>query len=224
MKHFACSCAVFLIACGAVAPVSTTAGAGPVAGARSCGHFANRAPSTVGRGGSSTVDMAIAVKEVGALSDAVICLINAERTQAGLKPLTRNKQLTAAAMKLTGEAQRDKWWGAGANPHVNPKTGESIDARIRSAGYCGGAPRATGEIAFTWAGQGSPDVPGGARPRGAVDWWMNRSKIEVGGNHRELILSEGFKEIGVGISGQVADRSIPPQPLMGTYVVDFGGC
>jgi uncharacterized protein YkwD len=170
------------------------------------------------------VDMAVAVRETTGMRDAVLCLINAERTKAGLKPLTLNKQLDAAAMKLTGEAQRDKWWGRGANPHVNPKTGQSIDDRIRGTGYCGGAPRTTGEIAFTWAGPGSSDVPGGARPRGAVDWWMNRSRIEVGGNHRELILGEAFKEMGIGIIGQVADKSVSPQPLMGTYVVAFGAC
>jgi hypothetical protein len=71
------------------------------------------------------------------------------------------------------------------------------------------------EIAYTAAGLG-----GGATPLGAVNWWMN---ISTSG-HREAILEQKIKELGVGFSGQVANRTVPAQPDMGTYVVNFGAC
>jgi uncharacterized protein YkwD len=162
--------------------------------------------------------------ELTDLRDALICLINAERTKDGKQPLTRNKQLDMAALGHTGESQRLKWWGT-SNPHVHPDkgprdAGQAIGQRIRDAGYCPAGASRVSEIAFNWAGKGSAENPGGPTPVGAVNWWMN---ISTSG-HREAILDASIKEIGVGISGQTADKNIPPQQFMGTYVVNFGAC
>lgn len=175
--------------------------AGPVGGVNSCGDLVNRAPST------------ISTSSMSDLHKATICLINAERTARQLPALTPNMALDEAARGHAGEAQRQKWWTAGADPHVNPETGSTIDSRIKAAGYCGGNPTRTGEIAYTWAGDQ-------ATPVGAVNWWMN---ISMGG-HRAAILDASINEIGVGVGGQVAAKNVQAQPDMGTYVVNFGAC
>jgi uncharacterized protein YkwD len=175
--------------------------AGLVAGANGCGDYVNRAPSTISA--SSMPD----------LRKATICLINAERTTRQLPTLSPNMALDKAALGHAGEAQRLKWWTAGADPHVNPETGSTIDSRLKAAGYCGANPNRTGEVAYTWAGDQ-------ATPVGAVNWWMNISMY----GHREAILDASIKEIGVGIGGQVADKSLQPRSDMGTYVVNFGAC
>lgn len=175
--------------------------AGPVAGANSCGGYVNRTPST------------ISASSMSDLRKATICLINAERTTRQLPALTLNSTLYNSAQSHADAAQQLKWWTNGTDPHVNPETGSTIDSRIKAAGYCGGNPNRTGEIVYTWAGDQ-------ATPVGAVNWWMN---ISTSG-HREVILDASIKEIGVGIGGQVADKSLQLQADMGTYVVNFGVC
>jgi uncharacterized protein YkwD len=200
------------------------ANAGPLAGAKTCGPYVKRAPSTLGSSGSGMVSTAIAAKELADLRDALICLINAERTSTGKQALARNRQFDMAALGHTSEAQRLKWWGS-SNPHVHPDkgprdAGQAISQRIRDAGYCPAGATRVSEIAFNWAGLGTTENPGGPTPAGAVNWWMNISKS----GHREAILDPSIKEIGVGFSGQTADKNIPPQQYMGTYVVNFGAC
>lgn len=159
------------------------------------------------------VEAGITVTTLTDYRNAIACLINAERTSRGIAALTENNALDKAAVAHAAQAQRLKWWTGGANPHVNPETGSTIDSRIKAAGYCGGNPSRTSEIAYTWAGDQ-------ATPVGAVNWWMN---ISTSG-HREAILNPEIKELGIGISNQVADRNVQPQAMMGTYVVDFGAC
>lgn len=185
--------AIALVAC------VSSAIAGPVAGANSCGNAVNRAPSTA----SSMAEM----------RKAVICLINAERKTRQLTALTSNSELYNSAQGHVDAAQQLKWWTSGANPHVNPQTGSTIDSRIKAAGYCGGNPSRDSEIAYTWAGDQ-------ATPVGAVNWWMNISTY----GHREAILDGSIKELGVGVGGQAADKNLQPQANMGTYVVNFGAC
>jgi uncharacterized protein YkwD len=204
--------------CAAILGVAVTAplpaSAGPVAGAKSCGGYVNVAPSKLKGGGGGMVGNAQTLKQLNDFQAAVACLINAERTTRGLPALTRNKSLDKAAIGHTSEAQRLKWWVPGADPHTNPETRSTVSSRIKAAGYCP-TPIWVSEIAYTAAGLG-----GGATPLGAVNWWMN---ISTSG-HREAILEQKIKELGVGFSGQVANRTVPAQPDMGTYVVNFGAC
>ncbi|WP_346009590.1 CAP domain-containing protein [Streptomyces sp. SID1328] len=146
---------------------------------------------------------------------AVMCLINAERTKRGLSPVVDNPALTSAAQKHTNEAVRIKWWGKGADPHVNPETHSTVETRVSEAGYCP-TPRRFykySEIAYT-------DGDGKGTPREAVNWWMNVST----GGHREIILDPQLEQIGIGTWGAPADRNIIGEVNPGTYVVDFGTC
>lgn len=201
------------VALGVLIAATAAAEAGPVAGANSCGNYAKVAPSRLKCGKGSTVEMALCLKALTDFQNAVACLINAERTSRGLPALAMNKQLNKAAIGHTGDAIKLRWWVAGANPHVNPQTGSTPDSRIKAAGYCGGNPRRTSEIAYTWSGDQ-------AAPVGAVNWWMNISKS----GHREAILDSAIKDIGVGYGGVVAASNIGSNADMGTYVVNFGAC
>jgi uncharacterized protein YkwD len=204
---------VLAVALGFLVAATAAAEAGPVAGANSCGNYAKVAPSRLKCAKGSTVAMAQCLAALNAFRDSVACLINAERTSRGLPALKINKQLASAALQHTSDAVKIRWWVAGANPHVNPQTGSTPDSRIKAAGYCGGNPRRTSEIAYTWSGDQ-------AAPVGAVNWWMNISKS----GHREAILDGNVRELGVGYGGVVAASNIGSNPDMGTYVVDFGAC
>jgi uncharacterized protein YkwD len=188
----------------AVLLVAITPAAAQLAGQGTCGATETKAPSEVRD------------NEAGrkALLQSVICLINAERTSRNLVPLRIDGVLVAAASGHSREAVRLKWWTGGADPHVNPKTGSTIESRL--SGFCRPSkPILVREITYTWWGdQASPD--------GAVNWWMNISK----GGHREAILDPGLRSFGVAVKPDVADGGLKPGPgdKMGTYVFDFGTC
>ncbi|MEU3909829.1 MULTISPECIES: CAP domain-containing protein [Streptomyces] len=143
---------------------------------------------------------------------AVACLINAERTQRGLQPLTSNPSLTAAAQQHTAAAVQLKWWGPGKDSHTNPQTGSTPQSRIKAAGYCQN-PRswAVSEITYTgWGGSGTP--------KAAVTWWMNSP------THRSIILDGSLREYGSWAQAGAADRAGAGASGAGTYVVTFGRC
>ncbi|MEV7543105.1 CAP domain-containing protein [Streptomyces sp. NPDC089915] len=143
---------------------------------------------------------------------AVACLVNAERTQRGLQPLTSNPSLTAAARQHTAAAVALKWWGPGKDAHRDPQTGSTPESRIKAAGYCPN-PRswAVAEIAYTgWGGSGSP--------KAAVTWWMNSPP------HRKIILDGSLREYGSWAQDGAADRAGAGASGAGTYVVTFGRC
>ncbi|SOY63505.1 Allergen V5/Tpx-1 related protein (modular protein) (plasmid) [Cupriavidus taiwanensis] len=184
----------------------------PLAGANTCGALIHTPPSQMD-----------AATRIAAGREAVRCLINAERTSRNLGALSANSRLTSAAQGHADAAASLKWWTGGANPHVNPQTGSTIDSRISATGYCGGKQRLIGEIAYTGRGAGAPSegCPLGecATPAAAVNWWMNISKS----GHREQILTSAYNELGTALAG-VAATPDGALPEMGTYVVDFGAC
>jgi uncharacterized protein YkwD len=143
---------------------------------------------------------------------AVMCLINAQRTQRGLPSLTISQALTNAAQQHAVAAVQLKWWGPGKDPHRNPQTGSTPQSRIQAAGYCPN-PRSWefNEITYTgWGGSGTPQA--------AVNWWMNSP------GHRAIILKPSLREIGPWAQPGSADRAGASSPSAGTYVVTFGRC
>jgi len=58
-----------------------------------------------------------------AAEEAVLCLINEQRTANGLLALTFNWKLQAAARQHAQDASAIKWWaGGGSQVHINPVT------------------------------------------------------------------------------------------------------
>lgn len=160
--------------------------AAPPAAALTCDSAAaNRAPT------AGTVTQARA---------AVMCLINAQRTQRGLPSLTISQALTNAAQQHAVAAVQLKWWGPGKDPHRNPRTGSTPQSRIQAAGYCPN-PRSWefNEITYTgWGGSGTPQA--------AVNWWMNSPA------HRAIILKPSLREIGPWAQPGSADRAGASSP------------
>src|SRR5262245_22167167 len=143
---------------------------------------------------------------------ALVCLLVAEHRKATGAALNGNSQLAQAAFGHADAAEAQKWWGPGSNPHVNPKTGSTIDSRIRAAGYCSPKQIAkTAEIAYNGSGAGST-------ARAAVTWWMNSP------GHRAIITDPQLVDYGVGMVPGLADRNIPTSNNMAVYVVAFGRC
>jgi uncharacterized protein YkwD len=148
------------------------------------------------------------------VSQAVHCLIDAERAKAGLPPLSRNSQLDAAAASHAGAAAALKWWKPGADSHTNPQTHSTPSSRITAAGYCPN-PRSWAYAETTYTGWG-----GSGTPRAAVHWWVYVSTS----GHRQIVLSPTLTDVGIGVAAGTADPAGASANDGGTYVVDFGRC
>lgn len=105
----------------------------------------------------------------------VLQLVNAERTQRGLSPLTRNATLEAQANQYACEMITYEFFD-----HVNPVTGSTLPDRARQFSY---EYQTIGENLA--AGQSSPEQ--------VMEDWMNSD------GHRANILHPDFMEIGIGI-------------------------
>ncbi|MBB5131119.1 uncharacterized protein YkwD [Thermocatellispora tengchongensis] len=151
---------------------------------------------------------------IAMVSNAVHCLIDAERAAAGLPPLTRVSSLDAAASGHAAAAASLKWWSPGADSHTNPQTGSTPWSRITGAGYCPNPVSwAYAETTYTgWGGSGTP--------RAAVHWWVHVSTY----GHRQIVLSPTLTQLGVGVAAGAADPAGAGGSGGGTYVVDFGRC
>jgi uncharacterized protein YkwD len=136
---------------------------------------------------------------LAAMSAAIGCLLNAERTSKGLAPLKLNASLTKASQLMAGLMV-----GQGFFAHDTPD-GRSVVDRVRPTGYIKGSWSLGENIAW---GSGSL-----ATPRAIVNGWMHST------GHRENILRAKFRDIGIGIK-----LGAPGRGLSGgaTYVTDFG--
>jgi uncharacterized protein YkwD len=136
---------------------------------------------------------------VGRVSQAILCLLNAQRTSRGLRPLKLNRKLTRAAIAHSRDMVSRRYFahnGADGNPV----------SRIKRAGYI---PRvgiwSIGEN-LAW---GTGALASAAQIMTA---WMNSPE------HKANILTPGFKEIGIG----VVPRAPTSGGAGGTFTTDFG--
>jgi uncharacterized protein YkwD len=129
-----------------------------------------------------------------------LCLLNFERTRAGLPPLVENPLLDRAAERHSSDMVRRHFF-----EHVNPD-GATPQTRMAASGYS-----ATGgeNIAF---GDG-----GLASPASIVDGWMHSP------GHRANILQPTYREVGIGVTlGNTPNRA-GSGLRSATYTTDFGG-
>ncbi len=155
-----------------------------------------------GKGCGATADANPGKLSNGQARDVVLCLINRERSQAGLRPLDRNRKLQKAAQR-----HNNRMSGTGCFDHQCP--GEAaLDSRLRSVGYLNGGLDSWGygeNIVWGMRQRGTP--------RAVVAAWMNSS------GHRANILSRDFRDIGVGFSEGTPMGGNDPG---GIYTTDFG--
>lgn len=138
----------------------------------------------------------------GEAREAILCLVNRKRDNAGLPGLDRNKKLQEAAQRHT-----DRMTGGDCFAHECSGEG-ALDVRLESVDYLTGGLShwAVGEnIAWGMKSHGTPES--------IVDAWMKSS------GHRANILSGQFDEIGVGFVPGTPARA---RANGGVYTTDFG--
>jgi uncharacterized protein YkwD len=157
----------------------------PAASAASCGS-ASAQPGEVSK---------------AAMASSTICLLNAERTQRGLRPLKVNRRLARAATGHAGDMVRHDYFSH------DSLSGASFVDRIRRTGYLSGRRAWIVGENLAW---GSGDR---SSPSAIVRAWMNSP------GHRANILQRRFRQVGLGLVMGAPERQ--PGPAA-TYATDFG--
>lgn len=157
--------------------------------------------STASARGCVSASLAPAKARAQTTVNATLCLLNAERTRRGLRPLVADARLSRAARGHSADMASRNYFD-----HNTLGGGDFLD-RIRRAGYLSGAQSWTVGENIAW-GSGISAAPAAIHRS-----WMNSA------GHRANILSPGFHEIGVGI--------VNGTPLRGgsggaTYTTNFG--
>ena len=138
----------------------------------------------------------------GQAREAILCLVNRKRGNAGLPALERNKRLQKAAQRHT-----DKMSGTGCFDHEC--SGEAaLGARLESVDYLTG-----GLLQWAYGENIAWGMDSRGRPSEIVKAWMNSP------GHRANILSRQFREIGVGFASGTPSSS---SANGGIYTTDFG--
>jgi uncharacterized protein YkwD len=133
---------------------------------------------------------------------ATLCLIEHERLAYRLEPLRSNDSLRRIGTKQAGEMVIGEYFGDDSLSGWTPMQ------RIEASAY---AARARGLSAGQNIGWGSGPL---ATPAAMVHAWM------LSPPHREIMLSGGYRNIGVGIAPAAPRRSTEGLPGA-TYVVEF---
>jgi uncharacterized protein YkwD len=133
---------------------------------------------------------------------ATLCLIERERLAYGLEPLRSNSSLRRIGSTQAGEMVIGEYFGD------DSLSGWTPIQRIEASAY---AARARSLSAGQNIGWGSGAL---ATPAAMVHAWM------LSPPHREIMLSGGYSDIGVGIAPAAPQRSTGGLPGA-TYAVEF---
>jgi len=135
------------------------------------------------------------------LARATVCRINKERRVHGLRKLRLNPRLSAAARAHSRDMVARRYFD-----HVS-KEGRDVVDRLTRTGYLGEAPSWVVGENLAW-GAGSRSTP-----RQIVSAWMHSP------GHRQNILTNRFRELGIGI---VFDTPTNVSATGATYTTTFG--
>jgi uncharacterized protein YkwD len=157
---------------------------------------ASHAASRTAAAGCSGAQASIAQVSPRVIGGSVLCLVNAERTSRGLRPLRTTATLQTAAQRFSSDMVARRFFD-----HVSPD-GTTVMTRARRAGYRNMS--TVGENIGWGTGEYST-------PAAVVQGWMNSPP------HRAVILNGRFREAGVGVtSGSPVDAPGPGA----TFVLD----
>ena len=138
---------------------------------------------------------------LGQLEAPIRCLLNAQRAARGLRPLSSNGRLRAAAAAHSRDMVANRYFAH------RSRSGTSPADRIRRAGWM---PRGGGWVVGENLAWGTGSM---ASPAKIVDAWM------ASPGHKANVLRRNFRQVGIGISSGV--------PVGGgggaTYTTAFGG-
>jgi uncharacterized protein YkwD len=137
---------------------------------------------------------------LSAVSDATLCLLNAERADRGLTTLKADRRLKRAALRHGGDMVDNGYFA-----HEGRNGSRPAD-RIRAAGYLSrGAGWRIGEN-LAW---GTGDL---STASGVMNAWMNSA------GHKANIVKRAYREVGIGIRlGVPSDEGVGA-----TITADFG--
>jgi uncharacterized protein YkwD len=135
------------------------------------------------------------------MAEATLCLVNGERADRGLAPLSGNARLADAATAYAQDLVAGQYFS-----HTG-RDGSGVLERIKRSGYVPrGAAYVLGEN-LAW-GSGALATPGAI-----VNAWMNSP------GHRDNILNPDFREMGVGV---VRGNPRSADGRGATYATEFG--
>jgi uncharacterized protein YkwD len=192
-RHVQIAVALFALA-ALVAPAGGKADDGvssPSAKARAAGERCESADALPGQVAQADI------------RDAVLCLMNAQRSARGLKRLRAQPELAEAATRFARQMVRDGFFD-----HESPG-GSTMVSRIKATSYLRDVLRWTVGENLAW-GTGTM-----ATPRATVDAWMHSA------DHRANLLDRSFADVGIGIAAG-APAELGDDETGGTYVTDFG--
>ena len=198
------------LATGAAAHTGSVAHAGSHH-ARPARHHARRAtpvakpadPVADGIGPCPDTNLMPTSSNVSLIVRSTLCLVNAQRRQAGLVPLVEDPRLDHSAQQYS-----DDMVSGGYFQHVSPSGSTPVD-RMTSAGYL------SGNVGYEVGENIAWGTLGLATPASIVTAWMNSP------DHRANILRAAYRQTGLGITPGVPGGS--PQGAAGaTYTQDFG--
>ena len=135
--------------------------------------------------------------------EAMLCLMNAQRTARGLGRLRAQPALAPVAGRFARQMVRDRFFD-----HTSPG-GSTMLSRIKGTSYLRHARSWTVGENLAW-GTGTL-----ASPRATVEAWMRSA------DHRANLLDRGFADVGIGIATG-APTALDADETGGTYVSDFG--
>jgi len=140
-------------------------------------------------------------ENLGEANAAILCLVNAERADAGLPALANNPQLQKAAEGMAGRMVAEQFFS-----HETPD-GKTVVDRVEPTGYIpSGDDWVVGEN-LAWGSGGL------STPQAIVNGWMNSP------GHKANMLAPDYKDIGLA----AAMGSPSPSHEGGTvYVNNFG--
>ena len=156
----------------------------------------------VGAGASCPdATLAAAPEALAAMAASQLCLLNGERADAGLAPLTLNDKLSSAATAYAADLVGYSYFS-----HTG-RDGSGLLDRVERTGYL---PRNAGWVLgenLAW-GTGALATPGAI-----MQAWMNSPA------HRENVLNPDFREVGIGV---VAGNPAAADGHGATYATEFG--
>ena len=166
--------------------------------------LAGSSPASAGTRACASMKATPASASTVQLAESTLCLLNAQRSRYGVRPLRMSQQLSEAARRHAADMERRHYFS-----HVS-RDGSSFVQRIRRTGYLKRAGSwFVGENLAWGAG------PNRSSPRGIVAAWMNSPP------HRRNILDSRFREIGIGVVVGAPRRGVFSLPA-GTYATSFG--
>jgi len=161
-------------------------------------------PASAARADCADADLQADERSIDAVGEAVLCLVNERRADAGRQPLRASRHLRRSATAHSRDMVEHGYLAheaAGRPPLL---------ARVRDAGYFVGA-----ATALFSENIGVAPV-GGATARLLVDAWLTSP------DHRANVLHPMFADLGVGAAFAAPDEAFYPEHRAVVITTDFG--